>query len=422
MNEIQKKVLNKLLDTYEKSKTFSGENKVNQTFSVNIGKMFPEYLDDSEYDFFCEVNMSLNEIEEQSLICLERSKKGTYERVCLNVDHIQETYMFLMRIPRRDEQEWLESVWVVFETRISGKEPLRQYIAAQRERNRQNQNIEYYKEKEGESGEKGIKRNIDEIHRDYEDTLTMALAVLENEEEIFIRDLSIKVFGNSKRAEQLQSKVQALLFQYGDFEEKKTVLEECGVVHTPTYVMMKGNGKIWLNDQMVDLSRLKGDIALSTVSLKELKRVEVSGSRIVTIENLTSFHDYQNMDDFIIYLGGFHNKIKREFILKLYEQHKEKEYRHFGDMDAGGYYILEHLKRKTGICFRSIYMDQSVLEKYMDRTVKLTANDRSRLQRLLELLNEQEKQGQLVEDYRDVICFMLEHNCKLEQEAVCCLK
>lgn len=37
-DKMQSKVLEHLLDSYEKSKTFQGENLVNQNFSVNIGK------------------------------------------------------------------------------------------------------------------------------------------------------------------------------------------------------------------------------------------------------------------------------------------------------------------------------------------------------------------------------------------------
>lgn len=41
-DKMQSKVLEHLLDSYEKSKTFQGENLVNQNFSVNIGKLFPD--------------------------------------------------------------------------------------------------------------------------------------------------------------------------------------------------------------------------------------------------------------------------------------------------------------------------------------------------------------------------------------------
>ena len=196
------------------------------------------------------------------------------------------------------------------------------------------------------------------------------------------------------------------------------MLEECGIVHTPTYVMLKGNVRLMLGGQKIDLSLLQGDIALSTESLKGLQDVAVLGARVVTVENLTSFHDYPAGKDCMIYLGGFHNQVKRDFLLYLYERNREKEYRHFGDIDAGGFYILEHLKRKTGIRFRPLYMDVETLRRYQEDRKPLTGNDRKRLMQLKEELDGRVEQGMEKTDYRDVIDYMLEHNCKLEQEAV----
>ena len=53
IEKIKQKTLHKLLDQYEKSKTFTGNNQVNQSFSKRVGELFPKYVDDSEYDFFC---------------------------------------------------------------------------------------------------------------------------------------------------------------------------------------------------------------------------------------------------------------------------------------------------------------------------------------------------------------------------------
>lgn len=348
---------------------------------------------------------ALEELEEKSFVALERSKNGIIEKVSLNMECIGECYGILKRVSRKDEQKWLCTLWK--ECRSMSEHapqlfPLLQYIDAQELRVSKNQKVEYF---EG-------------VHADYEDLLKLTAAVLENEEEIFIRNLSIKLFRSSKRVEQLQSKLQSLLYQYGEFEEKESVLEECGIVHTPTYVMLKGNGRITIGNQMIDLSQIRGDIALSTASIKELKWVEVLGKRVVTVENLTSFHDYSKVKDFVIYLGGFHNRIKREFIEFLYDYNPEKEYCHFGDIDAGGFYILEHLKKKTGIPFTTLHMNKATLLQYKSQTNPLTINDRKRLKMLLVQLKEQRNRGVLVEDFSEVIAFMLENNCKLEQEAV----
>jgi len=53
------------------------------------------------------------------------------------------------------------------------------------------------------------------------------------------------------------------------------------------------------------------------------------------------------------------------------------------------------------------YMDIDTLVQYKKFSKKLTQNDRVNLERLL-----------IHDEYKSVINFMLENNCKLEQEAV----
>lgn len=405
MNQIQKKVLQSLLDTYEKSKTFMETNKVNQSFGISVAKIFPRYKDDAEYDFFCDVNESLQELERLSLVHLLK-RNGVIQKAVLNLERLDECYKTLGRIPRKEEQAAIVKIWdEIISENQTGKEnlqPLWEYLRAQRERIKNNKNVEFYEHDEN----------------DYRDLLKLTAAALSNEQEIFIRTLSIRLFADSKRLERLAPRMEALLFRYGEYEEKESVLEECGIVRTPTYVMIKGNAQICLGAQKIDLSEIEGDLALSTATIKGLKWVEVLGGRVVTIENLTSFHEYISGEDFVVYLGGFHNKVKREFLCFLYEQNPEKEYRHFGDIDAGGFYILEHLKRKTGIPFRSLFMDTKVLQTHGGSTVPLTPNDRKRLQALYDELQQKAAEGKPMEDYRDTLAFMLEKDCKLEQETV----
>ncbi|MCM1119654.1 MAG: DUF2220 domain-containing protein [bacterium] len=416
MDKLQRKVLEHLLDSYERSKTFQGENQVSQHFTVNVGKLFPRYHDDAEYDYFCQVNEAMEELSRLSLVKLEYERKGILKKVCLNLERLDSCYELLERTPRKREQQELQKIWEEFypgedcssaleqsaESARARLVPLHRYIAAQRARMEKNQNVEYY----------------GHDLKEYRELLLAARAALENREEVFVRNLSMQLFHDSKRVEQLATRLEALLYQYGEFQEKGAVLEECGIVHTPTYVMIKGNGALTLGGQKLNLSLLKGDIALSTETVRSLTDVTVLGQRVVTVENLTSFHDYPAGQDLVIYLGGFHNKVKRDFLICLYRQNPDREYRHFGDIDAGGFYILEHLKRKTGIAFRSLHMDVPTLRRYAADLKPLTGNDRKRLQQLWEALQEQRQRGVCLEDYGEVIDYMLEHGCKLEQEAV----
>lgn len=388
IERIQQITINKLLDKYEKSKTFTGENQVNQSFERRVGELFPKYNDDAEYELFCDVNEALKELEKLGFVHLKIQRNGVIVKVALNVYKQEECYHYVGRQPKKEENEWLLEVMHQF----AGIDVLDKYFKIQKTKIAKNQKVEYF----------------DGQREAYLELLQFVVKILENEDEQYIRDFSINIFQDSKRAEQLANKAQALLFQYGDYQDKDSVLEECGIVKTPTYVSMKGQAILILGGQTLDLSKMKGDVSLSTASLKELSKVQVIGKRVVTVENLTSFHDYEGQDDFVIYLGGFHNKVKRTFLMFLYEQNYEKEYLHFGDIDAGGFYIFEHLKAKTGIPFKTLYMDVETLMRYASQTKRLTQNDRLRINSLLA------KQG----EYKDVLGYMLENDCKLEQEAV----
>lgn len=70
MDRQQRKVLEQLLDSYERSRTFRGDNQVSQKFSVSVGKIFPKYNDDAEYDYFCQINESMEELCDEGLVTL----------------------------------------------------------------------------------------------------------------------------------------------------------------------------------------------------------------------------------------------------------------------------------------------------------------------------------------------------------------
>ena len=92
-DKIQKTTIDRLLDRYEKSKTFLGTNQVNQKFSVSVGKLFPKYCDDAEYDFFCDVNEALQELEKQELVLLQKKRYYRYSRAeCTEVGTMLSVY------------------------------------------------------------------------------------------------------------------------------------------------------------------------------------------------------------------------------------------------------------------------------------------------------------------------------------------
>ena len=70
---IQSKVLEVLLDKYENSKTYKGENLVQQSFAITPTILMPEY--DSDFvgvDKLCNFEAELEELASQGLVSLEK--------------------------------------------------------------------------------------------------------------------------------------------------------------------------------------------------------------------------------------------------------------------------------------------------------------------------------------------------------------
>ena len=389
--KIELKILNELLDLYEKSKTFLGENKNRQTFKVTVSKLFQKYDDDSEYELYKEINQNLDTLKKKGFITTKAEKSGKIRSVSLEENAIEQVYEYIKRTPKADRNNQIIELWDNYnDLQDDLFSPLREYIKEQKIRISTNKAVQFF----------------DGSFVDYEDLLNAVKAVLSNQNEIFIRELSVKLFNNSKRLEAIENTVRSFLYKYGEYDDKDTVLEEHNIIKTPTYVMVKGNGILHCGET-IDLSKIKGDIGLSTQTLKDLSEVELNGANVITIENLTNFHKYHSDNELVIYLGGFHNSIKRDFIRLVEKCNPKTVFKHFGDIDAGGIYILEHLKRKTGINFIPYNMDIYTLEKNKDHWINLTENDKNRLSLIADKTN----------DYKEIIDYMLKNNCKLEQES-----
>ena len=129
--------------------------------------------------------------------------------------------------------------------------------------------------------------------------------------------------------------------------------------------------------------------------------------QVITIENLTTYFRWQEEDSLLVYLGGYHNGVRRALLKEIYSSYPEAAYYHFGDIDAGGFEIYRNLRERTGIPFRMYHMDLATLQAHAAYAKHLTENDRKRL------LGMRER-----EDLRGIIDYMLEQDTKLEQECI----
>ena len=387
MGRYEKRILNELLDKYENSKSFKGTNKVNQRFKVRISNLFPKYEDHSDYDLFRAVNEEVDILARKGFVVPRESGGGVIREVYLNVEDLEEVYSYINRVPKDDINAKLEELISGY---LGNGEILDIYLKDQLKRIGENRSVRFF------SG-------------DFEEFERILMAVRELEDlqgEQFIREFSVRLYNDSKAFGQIQGKVESILYDYGDFPEKDEILGNLNLMRTPTYVNFKGSGKVSLSGQEIDLSRLDSDIAISSSMLDKIELVQVFKGKVITVENLTSFHRFMEEGYFVLYLGGFHNRVRRDFISMLHDQNSEAIFYHFGDIDAGGFLILEHLRRTTGIDIIPYNMDLDTLKKYEKMGKPLTENDRKRLGKLQE--------GQ----FSEIVDYMLEKNVKLEQEAI----
>lgn len=384
--DYQKILLDILLDKFENSKSYTGDNKRNQKISIKISKVFPKYLDETDYYTFKEINQELQYLEQKDYISLKLQSGEMYDLATLNLSNIDDIYSYLDRTPKKDIYNQISSLLEQFSNK---NEVLYKYCTDL-----------HIKMDNGK-----LKYTQDYINHLRNELLSLE-EIFKLDKETFYRDFSIKIFGNSKIFEKISKSVANVLCQYTDYPNEDNILAYFNLVKNPTYVYFKGNAIIEFKTQSLDLSKLPTDIGVPITLLNDILSINVLGSRIMTIENLTSFNTYPKNDDFIIYLGGFHNQVRRDFIKKIYNDNPNKKYLHFGDIDAGGFYILKHLIDKTGIDFIPYKMDIDTLKKYSEFTQPLTKNDISRLNNLLNT------------KYHSTINYMITNNCKLEQEAI----
>lgn len=383
----QFKILNHLLDKYEKSKTFRGDNKVKQKFTVKVDLIFPDYKDHSNIQGFEIINQAVEQLVGADIVVAKFNKARVCSQVSLNMENLDQAYK---KVGRTSKKAINQDIVRVLEEYRNRNDILNRFVEIQIQRISSNNPVHFFN------------KDINE----FSNILCAVDESLKVEEEIYERDFSVRVFKDSKVFEKIRGKVVNLLYEYGDFPEKDQVLESLNIVKNPTHVHFKGAGQMMLYGQRIDLNSFKSDIALSSLLLEDIESITITGKTVMTIENLTSFHTANREGVFSIYLGGFHNKVRREFIKKVREGNPDVAFYHFGDIDAGGFYILQHLQNQTGIGFKAYKMDIETLKEHRNFWKPLSENDRRRLNNLLD------------SEFGETVKYMIENNCKLEQEAV----
>ncbi len=399
-NKIQKIVLTKLLDKYENSKNYNSKYDMLKIAPIKPIDVFPEY--DNPFTSVELINEFEDEIEllvKRTLIFVKKDKYENIKSIYANTNKIDAYYEILGRDKKKD-------ILLEQYQKLSTIQPrngiVKLFVTEQMDRLKNGKSLMY----------------------DCLEVITLSKLcdyILDNKKDMLERELSIILFADTKSFEKkYKSKACAILQKYGNYDDlvgnigsksvvEHLILEEHRIFANPTYIYFKGNASIKFSAGKEMLLSSDASIAFSSDTIEKIESIEVKAETIMTIENLTSFNRMQDDNILFIYLGGYHNSIKTRFLKKIAENNANKKWYHFGDIDPDGFHILEQLIIKTGIGFVPYLMDIGMLERYKKYSKKLEKNDITKATNFVE-------QNKYVLEMQ----YMLEHNCKLEQEIISC--
>lgn len=393
----QKKLLNALLDKYERSKTHEGTNLIPQNFAVDPVAIWSEYVSDfADIEQVKDFETEMRYLESIGLITI-REKDGVVIKLVACSGKVTDYYDLLQRKRKRDIVQ--DQIAFFEEWCKKGKTLITSFCNEQLERIGAGKKPAYTVEV-------------------CEKLLQILDFILENTEELLERELSILLLADSKAFEEkYRNKICKILCTYMDFSEKllgiddareqeKVILEEFKIYTNPSYVYLKGKITLCLEDgKTIQIDA--APMALSSGLIKKIVAINIETKNIVTVENLTSFHRVNDENCVYIYLAGYHNSEKQAFLRRIHKENPQKNWYHFGDIDPDGFYILEHLRKGTGIDFAPLLMNVSELRKYAKYCKDLSDKDKVKAENLI-----------LRGRYVETLQYMLDNNCKLEQEIV----
>lgn len=365
------KILLDLVRKYETRKKKSSDFK--SAVSIRItDKTYPDYFSDQElYD------SSFYELEKLGFITIKKYKNSqNIEKVILNLELIEDIYEFL---GKENIQNKIDKLFEHF----------------QKYDNYKNQELRKTIEKRMSN-----KLSINKYLSDDFFNIVKLIYYLEiNDHDIYERNFSAHIFNDSKRVEKLRKQVIKIYDNEDIFIIK-------GVLKVPTYIYMKGKGKIVINNQIIDLELIETSIGIPSDSLDYISFTDVNV--VTTIENLTTYNVF-NGEGLIVYLGGFSNSSQDRLLQKL--KKSNPTFNHFGDIDYGGFLILNNLINVLGVNVIAINMDIDTIIKNRNKAIKI--NDKKYIKKLKSLLTI----NSLKEHYQ-TIEYLIDNKIKFEQENI----
>lgn len=398
----QNKILNKLIDKYEKSKHYSDKTAFTKRIYVYCGD-FINVEDPYENKQFLS---DILELREKNFIDCDWERKDlVVNRIWLIIDNVNCIYKYLGRRSRNDE---VNDVLVEIERlSVDIQVPwIKEYLHFQ------------YDNIKGKNKLTGMWRTDIKLIRE----ILSALGEIDrlNGKSVFMRTFSIDLYSDSKYFERnikkyitdIARKNEPVLRENDELSERE-ILQQLGIVMMSEIFEFCGNIAIKFKNGIVDFSPIKNGACISGDCIEDILSVEVKGvSKIIFIENKTNYSEYclknRKEDELVIFHGGFYSPQKGKFFRGIHNAAASTPIFFWADIDYGGFRMFVRLK--DNIIPELQPMNMSVMA-HKEHSQRLLERSDEYIEKLLSLCND-EKYSM----FYDVIMAIASSHGTVEQE------
>lgn len=381
--DIRQELLHRLLDQYERSGHCLPGKTSNRRIAVSLNETdFPAYRQNRR-ESVEEINAVIQKMEEAGFVTFQYRKgyEGwLIDKVYLNLESLSESYQAAGRRPlalhAKEQMELLDSAYTK-----CGRAWVRRFIADEQDRLRKHFRAS---------------RLLPEDARLAKDFF-MALQASEKGPQL-MRVLSVQCFQDSKRLERellpfllsvaRRYEPDIAAFNRGS-DEKLTdneVLAQIGILRYPEIFEFCGDITLTVQNISVFTSPFSRGFCLQSETLPDVQNIDLDRiCHVYFVENRTNYRALVLKgippDVLVIHHGGFYSPARGCLFQKVVRAAKDDTRFYFwGDLDLGGFQMLERLRKNIVPNLLPFRMDDVALRRYRSTGKPRTADYLHRLE------------------------------------------
>lgn len=306
MNELERSLLVLLYEKYKNSKKETGSNIITRRTKISPNVLYKDYnANTADIDKIEAVDNAVMECSKLGFVTVERAPNGKEIKNIYLIDGmINELENYLQSKCGYETKDVKRNFIINLLNKYDNKTP-----AASAECNKLRKMLEANK--------------YPSRYHQKEELLKSLVFIENNKQDLFLREASLRIFGDSKYFEENVLKlVCKSLRDYlnrprAEDEVDEEILEEYGIITDKQKICLKGNIVLKIDGKLFDVNVLKGGLMIFNDDVCRIEQIAVNTDNFMTIENYTSWCRFAKKDTVCLYLGGYANRYQRDFLKRF---------------------------------------------------------------------------------------------------------